>query len=85
MKKRNFDHSKLPSRHVRVGSEKAPHRSYYYAMGLDEDDIDKPFIGVATCWNESAPCNISLMRQSKSVKEGVSKEGKPQENLQLLL
>ena len=75
MKKRNFDHSKLPSRHVRVGSEKAPHRSYYYAMGLDEDDIDKPFIGVATCWNESAPCNISLMRQSKSVKEGVSKEG----------
>ena len=44
-------------------------------MGLDEDDIDKPFIGVATCWNESAPCNISLMRQSKSVKEGVSKEG----------
>ena len=75
MKKRNFDHNKLPSRHVRVGSEKAPHRSYYYAMGLDEDDIDKPFIGVATCWNESAPCNISLMRQSKSVKEGVSKEG----------
>ena len=75
MKKRNFDHSKLPSRHVRVGSEKAPHRSYYYAMGLDEGDIDKPFIGVATCWNESAPCNISLMRQSKSVKEGVSKEG----------
>tara|TARA_B000000477_G_scaffold10681_1_gene9064 strand:- start:533 stop:2257 length:1725 start_codon:yes stop_codon:yes gene_type:complete len=75
MKKRNFDHSKLPSRHVRVGSEKAPHRSYYYAMGLDEDDIDKPFIGVATCWNESAPCNISLMRQSMSVKEGVSKEG----------
>ena len=38
-------------------------------MGLDEDDIDKPFIGVATCWNESAPCNISLMRQSKSVKK----------------
>ena len=75
MKKRNFDHNKLPSRHVRVGSQKAPHRSYYYAMGLDEDDIDKPFVGVATCWNESAPCNISLMRQSKSVKDGVSKEG----------
>ena len=58
-----------------MGSQKAPHRSYYYAMGLDEDDIDKPFVGVATCWNESAPCNISLMRQSKSVKDGVSKEG----------
>ncbi len=75
MKKRKFYHSKLPSRHVRLGSQKAPHRSYYYAMGLDEDDIDKPFIGVATCWNESAPCNISLMRQSKSVKKGIIKEG----------
>ena len=75
MKKRKFDHSKLPSRHVRLGSQKAPHRSYYYAMGLDEDDIDKHFIGVATCWNESAPCNISLMRQSKSVKKGIIKEG----------
>jgi len=75
MTKRKFDNNKLPSRHVRVGPQKAPHRSYYYAMGLDEDDIDKPFIGVATCWNESAPCNISLMRQSKSVKAGVSSEG----------
>ena len=75
MSKRKFNNSKLPSRHVRVGPQKAPHRSYYYAMGLDESDIDKPFIGVATCWNESAPCNISLMRQSKSVKAGVSSEG----------
>ena len=69
MKKRKFDHNKLPSRHVRLGAQKAPHRSYYYAMGLEEEDIDKPFVGVATCWNESAPCNISLMRQSKSVNE----------------
>ena len=75
MSKRKFNNNKLPSRHVRVGPQKAPHRSYYYAMGLDENDIDKPFIGVATCWNESAPCNISLMRQSKSVKAGVSSEG----------
>jgi len=75
MSKRKFNNNKLPSRHVRVGPQKAPHRSYYYAMGLDESDIDKPFIGVATCWNESAPCNISLMRQSKSVKAGVSSEG----------
>ncbi|MED5436796.1 MAG: dihydroxy-acid dehydratase [Pseudomonadota bacterium] len=75
MSKRKFNNSKLPSRHVRVGPQKAPHRSYYYAMGLDESDIDKPFVGVATCWNESAPCNISLMRQSKSVKTGVSSEG----------
>ena len=75
MTKRKFDHNKLPSRHVRLGSQKAPHRSYYYAMGLKEEDISKPFVGVATCWNESAPCNISLMRQSKSVKSGVSIEG----------
>jgi len=75
MKKRKFDHNKLPSRHVRLGAQKAPHRSYYYAMGLEEEDIDKPFVGVATCWNESAPCNISLMRQSKSVKSGVLSEG----------
>ena len=40
MTKRKFDNNKLPSRHVRVGPQKAPHRSYYYAMGLDEDDID---------------------------------------------
>ena len=75
MKKRKFNHNKLPSRHVRLGAQKAPHRSYYYAMGLEEEDIDKPFVGVATCWNESAPCNISLMRQSKSVKSGVLSEG----------
>ena len=75
MTKDRFNHEKLPSRHVRIGPQKAPHRSYYYAMGLEKEDIDKPFIGVATCWNESAPCNISLMRQSQSVKKGVSSDG----------
>ena len=62
-----FDKSKLPSRHVTVGPERAPHRSYYYAMGLDEDDIAQPFVGVATCWNEAAPCNIALSRQAQVV------------------
>ncbi len=75
MTKDRFNHEKLPSRHVRIGPQKAPHRSYYYAMGLEKEDIDKPFVGVATCWNESAPCNISLMRQSQSVKKGVSSDG----------
>ena len=70
MTKDRFNHKKLPSRHVRIGPQKAPHRSYYYAMGLEKEDIEKPFVGVATCWNESAPCNISLMRQSQSVKKG---------------
>ena len=70
-----FDKSKLPSRHVSVGPERAPHRSYYYAMGLTEDDIAKPFVGVATTWNEAAPCNISLSRQAQSVKKGVDAAG----------
>lgn len=75
-----FDKSKLPSRHVTVGPERAPHRSYYYAMGLTEDEINQPFVGVATCWNESAPCNISLMRQAQSVKRGVTMSaGTPRE------
>lgn len=72
---RQFDKSKLPSRHVSVGPARAPHRSYYYAMGMDEDDIKQPFVGVATCWNEAAPCNISLNRQAQSVKLGVKAGG----------
>ncbi len=70
-----WDKSRLPSRHVTVGPDRAPHRSYYYAMGLTEDQIDAPFVGVATCWNEAAPCNISLSRQAQSVKRGVSEAG----------
>ncbi len=66
-----FDKSKLPSRHVTEGPERAPHRSYYYAMGLSEAEIHQPFVGVATCWNEAAPCNISLNRQAQAVKLGV--------------
>ncbi len=38
----------LPSRHVTVGHGRAPHRSYYYEMGLTEDEIDQPLVGVAT-------------------------------------
>ncbi|MBO6669231.1 dihydroxy-acid dehydratase [Parvibaculum sp.] len=75
MNAKTFDKSKLPSRHVSVGPERAPHRSYYYAMGLSEEEIAQPFVGVATCWNEAAPCNIALMRQAQSVKKGVSQSG----------
>jgi len=72
---RRWDKSKLPSRHVTVGPDRAPHRSYYYAMGLTEEEIDQPFVGVATCWNEAAPCNIALNRQAQSVKTGVKEAG----------
>ncbi|MEL6205350.1 MAG: dihydroxy-acid dehydratase [Pseudomonadota bacterium] len=75
MLKRKFDKSKLPSRHVTLGPERAPHRSYYYAMGLSEDEIEQPFIGIATCWNEAAPCNIALGRQAQAVKLGVKAGG----------
>tara|TARA_B100000965_G_scaffold395682_1_gene409535 strand:- start:1590 stop:3305 length:1716 start_codon:yes stop_codon:yes gene_type:complete len=75
-----IDKKKLPSRHVSLGPEKAPHRSYYYAMGLQESDIEKPFVGVVSTWNEAAPCNIALMRQAQSVKKGVSEsKGTPRE------
>ena len=70
-----FDKSKLPSRHTTVGPERAPHRSYLYAMGLKEEEIARPLVGVVTTWNEAAPCNISLSRQAQAVKLGVKAAG----------
>ena len=67
--------ARLPSRHVTEGPDRAPHRSYYYAMGLTTAQIHQPFVGVATCWNEAAPCNIALMRQAQAVKKGVAAAG----------
>ncbi len=75
MDARVFDKKKLPSRHVTEGPERAPHRSYLYAMGLTREQIHQPFVGVASCWNEAAPCNISLMRQAQAVKKGVAAAG----------
>ena len=72
--------SRLPSRHVSVGPKSAPHRSMYYAMGMTEEQIYQPFVGVATTWNESAPCNITLGRQAQAVKKGVKQvNGTPRE------
>ncbi|MFP4098433.1 MAG: dihydroxy-acid dehydratase [Alphaproteobacteria bacterium] len=70
-----WNKDKLLSRYVTEGAKSAPHRSYYYAMGLTEKQIHQPFVGVATCWNEAAPCNISLGRQAQAVKKGVDKSG----------
>jgi dihydroxy-acid dehydratase len=70
-----FDKAKLPSRHVTEGPERAPHRSYYYAMGLSDEEIHRPIVGVASCWNEAAPCNIALMRQALVAKKGVKEAG----------
>ncbi len=80
MDARVFDKSKLPSRHVTEGPQRAPHRSYYYAMGLTRRQMSQPFVGVASCWNEAAPCNIALMRQAQAVKKGVAAaNGTPRE------
>ncbi len=80
MDARTIDKSKLPSRHVTVGPARAPHRSYLYAMGLSAAEIAQPLVGVASCWNEAAPCNISLMRQAQVVKKGVAAaNGTPRE------
>ncbi len=80
MLKRKHDKSRLPSRHVTEGPSRAPHRSYFYAMGISEEEIAQPFVGVATCWNEAAPCNIALNRQAQAVKLGVKQaSGTPRE------
>ena len=72
---KKFNKKKLPSRHTSLGPDKAPQRSFYYAMNLTEKDIAKPFVGVVSTWNEAAPCNIALMRQAQSVKKGVKFSG----------
>jgi len=70
-----FDKSKLPSRHVSVGPERAPHRSYYYAMGMTEEEINRPFVAVASAGNDSAPCNTALDAQANICRTGVIEAG----------
>jgi len=72
---KKFNKKKLPSRHTTIGADKAPQRSFYYAMDLTEKDVAKPFVGVVSTWNEAAPCNINLMKQAQSVKKGVKASG----------
>ena len=72
---KKINKSNLPSRHVTEGPERAPHRSYLYAMGLTDEQIHQPLVGVATCWNEAAPCNIALSRQAQAAKRGVAENG----------
>ena len=70
-----FDKTKLPSRHVSVGPERAPHRSYYYAMGMTEEEIARPFVAVASAGNDSAPCNTTLDAQADVCRRGVEEGG----------
>src|SRR5215470_11492088 len=70
-----FDKTKLPSRHASLGPERAPHRSYYYAMGLSDAEINQPFVGVVSAGNDSAPCNTALDAQADVCREGVRAGG----------
>jgi dihydroxy-acid dehydratase len=66
---------KLRSHDVTTGMQKAPARAMLRAVGMTDDDWDKPQIGVASSWNEITPCNLSLDRLAKRVKDGVRKGG----------
>ena len=75
LNRKPFDKSKLPSRHITVGPERAPHRSMFYAMGVTEEQLAQPIVGVCSTWNEAAPCNIALARQAQAAKKGVAAAG----------
>ncbi len=78
----NFDKSKLPSRYVTDFPKRSGARTMMLSpcMGIGEEGMDLPLVGVATTWNESAPCNIALARQAQSAKVGVKNaNGTPRE------
>ena len=60
---------------VKKGVERAPNRAMLRAMNLGDDDIEKPFVAVASTWNEATPCNFHLDRLADRVKEGVKAAG----------
>ena len=62
---------RLQSRKTVEGSSRAPHRAMYKAMGLDDEDLNKPIIGVSSTSNEATPCNIHLGKLAQKAKEGV--------------
>jgi dihydroxy-acid dehydratase len=70
-----FDKSRLPSRHVTEGVEKAPMRAMMLGTGLAPEDLDRPLVGVATTWSEASPCNMPLHDHAQHVKGGVRAGG----------
>jgi dihydroxy-acid dehydratase len=66
---------KLESRKTVDGPERAPHRAMYKAMGLTDEDLDRPLVGVSSTCNEATPCNIHLGRLAQSAKRGVKDAG----------
>jgi len=70
-----FDDRPLFSHNVTKGFIRAPHRAFLRSMGLGDKEINQPFVGVASTWNEATPCNMTLDRQAKAVKDGVRGQG----------
>lgn len=68
------------SQEVLSGPEHAPARAMYKAMGLDDEDLDQPLVGVTSCGNEATPCNVHLQELTDYVREGViESDGTPRE------
>src|SRR2546426_6192618 len=65
----------LQSRKAIEGPARAPHRAMYKAMGLTNEDLDRPLIGVSSTCNEATPCNIHLGGLAQSAKRGVKDAG----------
>jgi len=63
------------SHEVTSGAERAPARAMLRAVGMTDDDWDKPQVGVASSWNEVTPCNLPLDRLAKRAKQGVRDAG----------
>src|SRR5881392_3693306 len=60
---------------VTEGNQRAPQRAFFRSMGLHDEDIYKPWVGIASTWNEATPCNITLDRQAKAARDGVKEAG----------
>jgi dihydroxy-acid dehydratase len=63
------------SRDVTDGIQKAASRAMLRAVGLTDDDWEKPQVGIASTWNEITPCNMSIRRLTAAAKEGVRSAG----------
>ena len=71
---------KKQSKTVTEGPERAPHRAFHRAMGLTDKELNQPFVGVATTWNEATPCNTTLRDQAAEIKKHIIKNnGTPRE------
>ena len=66
---------KQQSRTITEGAERAPHRAFHRAMGLGDKELNQPFVGVASTWNEATPCNLTLQDQARAIKKSIIQNG----------